>query len=37
MLAVAAQKKWRTFNGYQLIADVIDGVAFVDGNEKEDA
>jgi len=36
-LAMAAQKKWRTLNGYKLIADVIDGVAFVDGIKKEAA
>lgn len=36
-LAMAAQKKWRTLNGYKLIADVIDSVAFVDGFKKEAA
>ena len=36
-LAMAAQKKWRALNGCQLIADVIDGVPFVDGVRKEAA
>lgn len=38
----AAQERWRRFNGHELIADVLDGVAFEDGvkvettdNEKE--
>ena len=31
-LAMAAQKTWRALNGGQLIADVIDGVPFVDVN-----
>ena len=30
-LALAAQKKWRTLNGRQFIADVIEGVRFIDG------
>ena len=30
-LAMAAQKQWRALNGSQLIAEVIDGVPFVDG------
>ena len=34
-LAMAAQKTWRALNGGQLIADVIDGVPFVDGVRKE--
>ena len=36
-LAMAAQKTWRALNGGQLIADVIDGVPFVDGVRKEAA
>ena len=36
-LAMAAQKHWRALNGPQLIADVIDGVPFVDGVRKEAA
>jgi putative transposase len=36
-LALTAQKKWRTLNGSQLIADVIRGVSFVDGVRKEAA
>ena len=36
-LAMAAQKQWRALNGSQLIADVIDGVPFVDGVRKEAA
>ena len=34
-LAMAAQKQWRALNGSQLVADVIDGVPFVDGVRKE--
>ena len=33
-LAMAAQKQWRALSGSQLIADVIDGVPFVDGLRK---
>ena len=36
-LALTAQKKWRTLNGSQLIADVIRGVPFIDGVRKEAA
>ena len=36
-LAMAAQKHWRALNGSQLIADVIDGVPFVDDVRKEAA
>jgi transposase-like protein len=36
-LALTAQKKWRALNGSQLIADVIRGIAFVDGVRKEAA
>lgn len=36
-LALAAQKNWRALTGCQLIADVIDGVPFVDGVRKEAA
>jgi putative transposase len=36
-LALTAQRKWRALNGSQLIADVIRGVAFVDGVRKEAA
>jgi hypothetical protein len=30
-LAMAAQAKWRRLNGHQLMAKVIEGVQFVDG------
>lgn len=33
-LALAAQKRWRALNGYKLIADVIEGVEFIDGLKK---
>ena len=36
-LALTAQKRWRALNGSQLIADVIRGVTFVDGVQKEAA
>jgi transposase-like protein len=36
-LALSAQKKWRALNGSQLIAHVIEGVSFVDGNRKQAA
>ena len=36
-LAMAAQKTWRALNGCQRIAEVIDGVPFVDGVRKEAA
>ena len=36
-LAVTAQKRWRALNGAQLIADVVRGVHFVDGVQKEAA
>jgi putative transposase len=36
-LALAAQKKWRALNGHQLIADVIEGVRFVDGVKEKAA
>jgi transposase-like protein len=34
-LARSAQKKWRALNGSQLIAQVIEGVSFVDGIRKQ--
>lgn len=34
-LGLEAEKKWRKLNGYQLVAKVIEGVTFVDGEEKE--
>jgi len=36
-LASAAERRWRKLNGYQLIAKVIEGVKFVDGELKKDA
>lgn len=36
-LAKEAEKHWRRLNGHQLIAKVIDGVKFVDGELKEAA
>ena len=36
-LARSAQKKWRALNGSQLIAQVIEGVSFVDGIRKQAA
>jgi hypothetical protein len=36
-LARAAQKGWRRLNGSELLAKVIEGVAFVDGEEKKAA
>ena len=36
-LVQAAQKRWRALNGSQLVADVIEGVTFVDGLEKKAA
>jgi hypothetical protein len=30
-LLVTAQDRWRRFNGYELIAEVLDGVTFKDG------
>ena len=32
-----AEKKWRKLNGHQLIAKVIEGVQFVDGEIAEAA
>jgi transposase-like protein len=32
----AAQQRWRRFNGHELIADVLDGVAFKDGERVSD-
>ena len=31
----AAQERWRRFNGHELVADVLDGVAFKDGIKVE--
>lgn len=36
-LAAQAEKHWRRINGYQLIAKVIDGIKFVDGELKKAA
>ena len=36
-LSMEAEKTWRRLNGHQLIAKVIDGVKFVDGELKEAA
>ena len=36
-LAMEAEKTWRRLNGHQLIAKVIDGVTFVDGELEEAA
>jgi putative transposase len=37
MLAREAERRWRKLNGYKLIAKVIDGVKFVDGEIEEKA
>ena len=36
-LALAAQKRWRRLNGTALLAKVVEGVQFVDGEIKEEA
>jgi transposase-like protein len=36
-LALSAEKRWRTLNGVELLADVIEGVTFEDGVKKEAA
>jgi len=36
-LAMEAEKRWRRLNGHQLIAKVIEGVKFIDGELKEAA
>jgi hypothetical protein len=36
-LMESAAKRWRALNNSVLLADVIKGVAFVDGVSKEDA
>ncbi len=36
-LALEAQRRWRRLNGSQLIAKVIEGVKFVDGELEEAA
>jgi putative transposase len=36
-LVQSASKRWRVLNGAKLIAEVIAGVVFVDGEKKEDA
>ena len=36
-LALSAQKRWRTLNGANLLADVIAGVTFVDGKKRDAA
>ena len=32
----AAQARWRRFNGHELIADVLDGIVFKDGERVTD-
>ena len=34
-LGLEAEKKWRKLNGYSLVAKVIEGVRFVDGEEQK--
>lgn len=34
-LAIEAEKKWRRLNGHQLIAKIIDGVKFTNGEMEE--
>ena len=34
-LAQSAEKHWRKLSGFKLLADVIDGVIFVDGEKQE--
>jgi putative transposase len=34
-LAQSAEKRWRKLRGFKLLADVIDGVVFVDGEKQE--
>ena len=34
-LALEAEKRWRRLNGSQLLAKVIEGVKFVDGELEE--
>lgn len=34
-LAQSAEKRWRKLRGFKLLADVIDGVIFVDGEKQE--
>lgn len=34
-LMTAAQKKWRRLRGYKLLADVVEGVVFKDGERVE--
>ena len=34
-LALEAEKKWRRLNGYALIAELIEGVNFVNGEREE--
>jgi putative transposase len=34
-LAQSAEKRWRKLRGFKLLADVIDGVKFVDGEREE--
>lgn len=36
-LALSAQKCWRNLNGASLLADVIAGVAFVEGRKRDAA
>jgi hypothetical protein len=36
-LAMEAEKRWRRLNGHQLIAKVIEGVKFINGELKEAA
>jgi hypothetical protein len=30
-LAMSAQKRWRRLRGFKQLADVIDGIQFIDG------
>ena len=34
-LAQSAENRWRKLRGFKLLADVIDGVKFVDGEKQE--
>ena len=35
-LLVTAQERWRRFNGHELIAEVLDGATFKDGEKVTD-
>ena len=34
-LALEAEKKWRRLNGHPMLAKVIEGVRFTDGEEQQ--